>query len=109
MIAERDGSYYTNYTRPLGMRGRKASIWEGPTESRYVDQYLTNVDDNIFQINSAIQGQKNTAYSVGSLHPGGAGVGLADGSTRFVRQNIEPETLRRLGNRADGEIIKNLE
>jgi len=105
MIAERDGSYYTNYTRPLGMRGRKASIWEGPTESRYVDQYLTNVDDNIFQINSAIQGQKNTAYSVGSLHPGGAGVGLADGSTRFVSESIDPSTWKAFGGIEDGKTV----
>jgi prepilin-type processing-associated H-X9-DG protein len=45
----------------------------------------------------------------GSSHPGGANFGFADGSTRFVRQSVEPELLRRLGNRADGEIIKNLE
>jgi prepilin-type N-terminal cleavage/methylation domain-containing protein/prepilin-type processing-associated H-X9-DG protein len=45
----------------------------------------------------------------GSSHPSGANFGFADGSTRFVRQDIDPELLRRLGNRADGEIIKNLE
>jgi prepilin-type N-terminal cleavage/methylation domain-containing protein/prepilin-type processing-associated H-X9-DG protein len=45
----------------------------------------------------------------GSTHPGGANFGFADGSTRFVRQGADPDLLRRLGNRADGEIIKNLE
>jgi prepilin-type N-terminal cleavage/methylation domain-containing protein/prepilin-type processing-associated H-X9-DG protein len=42
----------------------------------------------------------------GSQHPNGAMFGFADGSTRFLTRNTDPETLRRLGNRADGEIIK---
>ena len=42
----------------------------------------------------------------GSYHPGGANMGFADGSTRFLSQNTKPEVLRQLGNRADGEIIK---
>ncbi len=42
----------------------------------------------------------------GSYHPGGINVGLADGSTRFISQNIEATLLRQLGNRADGEIMK---
>jgi prepilin-type N-terminal cleavage/methylation domain-containing protein len=41
----------------------------------------------------------------GSYHPGGVLVAFADGSTRFLRQNIEPKTLRLLGHRADGEIV----
>jgi prepilin-type N-terminal cleavage/methylation domain-containing protein/prepilin-type processing-associated H-X9-DG protein len=42
----------------------------------------------------------------GSYHPGGANIGLADGSTRFLSQQVDPQTLRQLGNRADGEIMK---
>jgi prepilin-type N-terminal cleavage/methylation domain-containing protein/prepilin-type processing-associated H-X9-DG protein len=42
----------------------------------------------------------------GSYHPGGVNIGLADGSTRFLSQTTEPDVLRQLGNRADGEIIK---
>jgi prepilin-type N-terminal cleavage/methylation domain-containing protein/prepilin-type processing-associated H-X9-DG protein len=42
----------------------------------------------------------------GSYHPGGVNIGLADGSTRFLSQSTEPDVLRQLGNRADGEIIK---
>jgi len=42
----------------------------------------------------------------GSQHPGGAIFGFADGSTRYLTRNTEPDVLRRLGNRADGEIIK---
>lgn len=42
----------------------------------------------------------------GSYHPGGVIVGFADGSTRFIQENIDRDILRRLGNRSDGEIIK---
>lgn len=42
----------------------------------------------------------------GSYHPGGVNVGLADGSSRFISRNIDPETLWQLGNRADGELMK---
>lgn len=42
----------------------------------------------------------------GSHHPGGMNAGFADGSTRFISQNIDPATLRQIGNRSDGEIMK---
>ncbi len=42
---------------------------------------------------------------LGSYHPGGINAGLADGSTRFLSQQIEKEVLKQLGNRADGEIM----
>ena len=42
----------------------------------------------------------------GSYHPGGVIIGLADGSTRFITETIDKDILRWLGNRADGEIIK---
>jgi prepilin-type processing-associated H-X9-DG protein len=42
----------------------------------------------------------------GSNHPGGMNVQFADGSTRFVSNNIDRDVLRQIGNRADGEIPK---
>ncbi|MBI3461488.1 MAG: DUF1559 domain-containing protein, partial [Planctomycetes bacterium] len=42
----------------------------------------------------------------GSHHPGGLNAAFADGSTRFVSNSIDPDVLRRLGNRADGEILE---
>jgi len=42
----------------------------------------------------------------GSYHPNGMNAGFADGSTRYVTKNVDPGLLRNLGNRADGEIIK---
>ena len=42
----------------------------------------------------------------GSYHPGGLNINLADGSTRFLPATTSQEVLRRLGNRADGEILE---
>jgi prepilin-type N-terminal cleavage/methylation domain-containing protein/prepilin-type processing-associated H-X9-DG protein len=42
----------------------------------------------------------------GSFHSGGVvNVAFADGSTRAITEDIDPEILRRMGHRADGEII----
>jgi prepilin-type N-terminal cleavage/methylation domain-containing protein/prepilin-type processing-associated H-X9-DG protein len=42
----------------------------------------------------------------GSYHPGGVNAALADGSSRFISENIDATTWRHLGNRADGQIIE---
>jgi prepilin-type N-terminal cleavage/methylation domain-containing protein/prepilin-type processing-associated H-X9-DG protein len=41
-----------------------------------------------------------------SAHAGGLNAAFADGSTRFLRSDIDPAILRLYGNRSDGEIIK---
>ena len=41
----------------------------------------------------------------GSRHPGGANFVFCDGSLHFLKQTIHPEVFRRLGHRADGELI----
>jgi prepilin-type processing-associated H-X9-DG protein len=42
----------------------------------------------------------------GSYHAGGVNIGLADGSTHYLSLRVDPQILRQLGNRADGEIMK---
>ena len=42
----------------------------------------------------------------GGHHPGGFNATFADGSTRFVSEDIDPAVWRLVGNRADGEIVK---
>jgi prepilin-type N-terminal cleavage/methylation domain-containing protein/prepilin-type processing-associated H-X9-DG protein len=42
----------------------------------------------------------------GGHHPGGFNAAFADGSTRFVNENVDPAIWRLVGNRADGEINK---
>lgn len=41
----------------------------------------------------------------GSFHTGGGNFALADGSTRFLTKNIDPDLFRQLGHRADGELL----
>ena len=40
-----------------------------------------------------------------SLHIGGCHALLCDGSIRFISQNIDTQTIRRLADRADGEVL----
>jgi prepilin-type N-terminal cleavage/methylation domain-containing protein/prepilin-type processing-associated H-X9-DG protein len=59
-------------------------------------------------VESLVQGGLLPVYYVGgfsSWHPLGANVLLCDGSARFLKQTIDPHVLRRLANRADGELI----
>ncbi|QDT32337.1 DUF1559 domain-containing protein [Thalassoglobus polymorphus] len=50
-------------------------------------------------------GNLNSWGQVGSLHTGGAQFTLADGSVRFISENIDLATLRNLGNMADGNTV----
>jgi prepilin-type N-terminal cleavage/methylation domain-containing protein/prepilin-type processing-associated H-X9-DG protein len=43
----------------------------------------------------------------GSGHTGGANFALADGSVRFIRENLSPVTFLALGTKAGGEVIAN--
>ena len=43
--------------------------------------------------------------SPGSEHVGGAHFGLADGSVRFISENIETVLFRHMGARSDGHIV----
>ena len=44
-------------------------------------------------------------FAVYGFHPGGAHLGLADGSVRFVKETIDPATFSALMTRAGGEVI----
>ena len=43
--------------------------------------------------------------SLGSFHVGGVHILLADGAVRFISDNIDIETLRRLGMKNDGLVL----
>ena len=40
-----------------------------------------------------------------SYHPGGINIGLADGSTQFVTDNVSEELFQALGTRSGGEVV----
>jgi prepilin-type N-terminal cleavage/methylation domain-containing protein len=46
-----------------------------------------------------------TVGGFASSHPGGAEFAFADGSARFVTEDIKPEILAQLGHRADGKLL----
>lgn len=47
----------------------------------------------------------NGPDGIGGPYPGGCNVGLADGSVRFVSENIDPKVLEALATMAGGEVI----
>lgn len=48
---------------------------------------------------------RSGVFAARSRHRGGVQVTLADGSTRFISENIDLLTWQRLGNRKDGEVV----
>ncbi|MCI0333902.1 MAG: DUF1559 domain-containing protein [Planctomycetes bacterium] len=49
--------------------------------------------------------RRHARHGFSSNHPGGAHFALADGSVRFVSQDIDTVTYGRLASRADGEVL----
>jgi prepilin-type N-terminal cleavage/methylation domain-containing protein/prepilin-type processing-associated H-X9-DG protein len=47
-----------------------------------------------------------TVGGFGSVHPGGAIFAFADGSTRFLSKDTNPEIFQQMGDRADGKLLK---
>ena len=59
-------------------------------------------------VESLVQGGLLPMYYVGgfsSWHSGGANALFCDGSVRSLKETIDRDVLRRLGHRADGELI----
>jgi prepilin-type N-terminal cleavage/methylation domain-containing protein/prepilin-type processing-associated H-X9-DG protein len=55
--------------------------------------------------NPCMNGCFNTAYGFKSKHTGGATFLMCDGAVRFISENIDLTTYRRLGGRADGNVV----
>ncbi len=43
--------------------------------------------------------------AMGSFHPNGANVAMADGSVRFLNRGVDNQTLRLLIQPADGQVV----
>lgn len=119
LLGERDTGIMGGFTRDVGLRGRVGSLWAGPGETRYLDENLANIDGQYvdasgttqntgkteYLINAAAGGKKETMFCIGSLHGSGANVGMADGSVRYLNENISPATWRWLGGIEDGRVV----
>lgn len=91
-----------------------ASGWGGPNLNCCMDHfymYSLNIDAGTGSDYSEAIGSTNYRLNLldqrafGSYHVGGAHIALADGSSRFVSENINLATWRALGTRAGKEVI----
>jgi prepilin-type N-terminal cleavage/methylation domain-containing protein/prepilin-type processing-associated H-X9-DG protein len=65
--------------------------------------HLATLANPAYMIGTTIPSWKGRGFS--SLHPGGANVGMSDGSVKFLKQTVNQRTYNALGSRAGGEVI----
>jgi prepilin-type N-terminal cleavage/methylation domain-containing protein/prepilin-type processing-associated H-X9-DG protein len=92
-------------------RGGYYNNWDGNTLFTTVYPPNTSVADlvdeciNYLPHAPCTAGTGNNAMSLRSYHTGGVNAGLADGSVRFISNNVDPATYKYLGSRAGGETV----
>ncbi|APZ94220.1 DUF1559 domain-containing protein [Fuerstiella marisgermanici] len=88
-------------TRPGGMSGMMASMTEGSGSMilGHVGQTM-----GMMQMHSN-PNQTNHIVHFSSQHVGGVQFVLCDGSVHFLSENVDYDTFRHLGERADGEVL----
>jgi prepilin-type processing-associated H-X9-DG protein len=83
--------------------GKLAAIWAGfsgwYSGSVRISDVMWYVDQSTAQVN----GSAPQAFS--SRHPGGAMFGFCDGSVRFFKNNADPNKIRFLAGRDDGNVV----
>jgi prepilin-type N-terminal cleavage/methylation domain-containing protein/prepilin-type processing-associated H-X9-DG protein len=91
---------------PLGvtaLRGGFQPVFDEPMNNRLV---LAGIDCNHGCDNSGTDvGTYDTISGFHSMHTGGCNFAFADGSVRFVRQDLDPAVYRALSTMAGGEVI----
>ncbi|WP_254507950.1 DUF1559 domain-containing protein [Anatilimnocola floriformis] len=98
--------------------GDGGSYWGGARWGGYgftaMESPNTTVADQVYQCKSttwkgapctSISSSETQRNSLRSLHPGGVQVGLADGSVRFLTNNVDINTYRALATIAGGETF----
>lgn len=83
--------------------GKWAALWSGMSGLRGGSIYISDVMWWIDQAAAVINGPAPQAFS--SRHSGGAYFGFCDGSVRFFHQGGDPDIIRWLGCRNDGNIV----
>ncbi|TWT76682.1 hypothetical protein CA13_71790 [Planctomycetes bacterium CA13] len=83
--------------------------WVSGTRStlRNTGSKINSGKTDIMQSTAEVDVGSLTVGGFSSFHQGGANFVFADGSVRFLSETIDPELLQQLGNRADGELLKN--
>jgi prepilin-type N-terminal cleavage/methylation domain-containing protein/prepilin-type processing-associated H-X9-DG protein len=83
--------------------GKRACIWVGMTGVRsgsiWISDVMWWVDENAARVN----GPAPQAFS--SRHHGGAMFGFCDGSVRFFKDNTNPNLIKWLAGRNDGQLV----
>jgi prepilin-type processing-associated H-X9-DG protein/prepilin-type N-terminal cleavage/methylation domain-containing protein len=93
------------------LRGRYYNTWQGNVLFSTLYPPNTPVGDRsnycIAIPKAPCQGltASNVVQSARSYHPGGANFAFADGSTRFISDNVNVATYQALGTRAGGEAV----
>lgn len=95
-MAETTLSVYNGRTPAWGYRG-----WVMPG----VDLVGQRINDWSYAGQQSIQGRLGSWARSGSLHTGGIHILIADGSVRFLSENIDTVTRQRLAYMADGNVL----
>lgn len=99
-IVERGG-------RPYEMRNGKRDIAPYNPDGMYVGQCGWSASNTISWTlhRDGVGVNESNSSGIYSLHPGGATVGMGDGSVRFFSDTTDFKTLAKLYGRSDGEVV----
>jgi len=84
--------------------GKRACIWAGMTGLRNGSIWISDVMWWVDEATARVNGPAPQAFS--SRHHGGALFGFCDGSVRFFKDNTDPNLIRWLAGRNDGQVVQ---
>jgi len=94
---------------PLGTNYWSGACWDGSHAGtlRFNSYAHVNTPNGLTCSTGSTEdpGNYTTAITAQSNHPGGVNVGMADGSVKFVKDSISPQTWWGIGSRNQGEVI----
>jgi prepilin-type N-terminal cleavage/methylation domain-containing protein/prepilin-type processing-associated H-X9-DG protein len=111
-----DFTYFTTQVTPACVQFAQAnptSIWQWGGQWWSAGEYTNSVGNFNYTPNSkypdcSAWGGVGTGignFSARSAHPGGVNVAMCDGSVRFIKDSIAPQTWMALGTRNAGEVL----